>query len=360
MAQAAGKRRSTIYDIAKATKASPATVSVVLNGSWTRYRIKDETAKRVLKAAEDLGYAVNMKARGLRLSRSGLAGMILPHHRNRFFAGLAEAFETEARQRGLCPIVVSTQRDEAIEVSVTTALLSQQVEFLFVVGVRNPQPLNALCRAARIPSINIDLPGNEAPSVVSDNFGGARALTEVLIEKMRSHPDAPKDLYFLGGIAGEYATDKRVAGFNDAIAACGMSHAPHDVDCCGYRPSSAKAALAQRYETLGRMPGGLFINSITAFEGLVQFTSFLPRSAMDNVCIGCFDWDPFAAHLPFDVTMTRQNVEAMIAAGFSQIEGQEQATAAGAWPVVLIPTEFSPDSEGESAWREKSTQNAAD
>ena len=29
----------------------------------------------------------------------GLAGMIVPHYRNRFFAGLAEAFEAEARAR---------------------------------------------------------------------------------------------------------------------------------------------------------------------------------------------------------------------------------------------------------------------
>ena len=57
------------------------------------------------------GLLKDLKARGLRLSRSGLAGMIVPHYRNRFFAGLAEAFEAEARSRGLCPVVVSTERD---------------------------------------------------------------------------------------------------------------------------------------------------------------------------------------------------------------------------------------------------------
>jgi DNA-binding LacI/PurR family transcriptional regulator len=39
---------------------------------------------RLLACAERLDYAVNLKARGLRLSRSSLAGMILPHYRNRF------------------------------------------------------------------------------------------------------------------------------------------------------------------------------------------------------------------------------------------------------------------------------------
>jgi LacI family transcriptional regulator, fructose operon transcriptional repressor len=72
------KRRSTIYDIATAAKASISTVSLVLNGNWSRYRIKAETAQRILSIAKQLGYNVNLKARGLRLSRSGLAGMILP------------------------------------------------------------------------------------------------------------------------------------------------------------------------------------------------------------------------------------------------------------------------------------------
>src|SRR5476651_2107882 len=280
MARTNTGRKSTIYDIAKATGSSTSAVSMVLNGTWTRYRIKQETATRILDCAERLGYAVNLKARGLRLSRSGLAGMILPHYRNRFFAGLAETFEEQARSRGLCPIVVSTQRDPAVETSVTETLLSQRVEVLFIAGVRNPTPLNSLCAAAGVTCINVDLPGSGAPSVVSDNRGGARALTEVLIDKMRTRGGAPEELAFLGGVAGEYATDERIVGFRDAFDAAGISPATDAVDCCGYNASAARQALAHGYESLGRLPAGLFINSITAFEGLVQFTSQLSRDAL--------------------------------------------------------------------------------
>ena len=51
MARSPSGRRSTIYDIAAAAKASPSTVSLVLNGSWTRYRIKEETAKECISAS---------------------------------------------------------------------------------------------------------------------------------------------------------------------------------------------------------------------------------------------------------------------------------------------------------------------
>ncbi|GLS19459.1 LacI family transcriptional regulator [Labrys miyagiensis] len=346
MPRAAGGRRSTIYDIAEATSASPSTVSLVLNGSWTRYRIKEETAKRILKTAGELGYAVNMKARGLRLSRSGLAGMIIPHYRNRFFAGLAEAFEAESRKRGLCPIVVSGQREEEVEANVTSTLLSQQVEFLFFAGVHNTSPLNALCHAAGIPCINIDLPGNDAPSVVTDNYGGAYALTENLLRKIKKRKAHPRDLFFLGGVPGEHATEQRLAGFRDAVAASDLGTEP-EVLCCGYRPSAAKEALIEHFNSHGRMPGGLFINSITTFEGLMQFSLLVPRSAMHHVSTVCSDWDPFGAHLPFDVTMTRQNVEALIAEGYALVDNYTP----GQNPVVVVPPEFAPSQEKETIWR---------
>ncbi|SAL53440.1 LacI family transcriptional regulator [Caballeronia sordidicola] len=336
MTRTAAGRKSTIYDISRATGSSVAAVSMVLNGTWTRYRIKEETANRILESAQQLGYNVNMAARGLRLSRSGLAGMILPHYRNRFFAGLAETFEEQARRRGLCPVVVSTQRDPAVEGSVTQTLLSQRVEVLFIAGVRDPSPLNALCAAAGVPCINVDLPGADAPSVVSDNQGGARALTDVLIGKMQARGDAAEELVFLGGIANEYATEKRIAGFREAFAARNLTPSLDAVECCGYLAADARRALARRVEQLGRLPAGLLMNSITAFEGLVQFASQLPREAWQSSVFGCFDWDPFAAHLPFDVTMMRQDVERIIAQAFALADAHDPATR----PLVIVPTDF--------------------
>ncbi|MCE4574172.1 substrate-binding domain-containing protein [Caballeronia sp. CLC5] len=336
MASTTQGRKSTIYDIAKATGSSTSTVSMVLNGTWTRYRIKEETARRILDSARALGYNVNMKARGLRLSRSGLAGMVLPHYRNRFFAGLAQTFEDEARSRGLCPVVVGTQRDPAVEASVVETLLSQRVELLFIAGVRNPAPLNALCAAAGVPSINVDLPGDGAPSVVSDNRGGARAITDVLIDKLIARGESPDALILLGGIPGEYATEMRIAGFRDAFDARGIALKPDAVESCGYNAASARNALALRHDKLGRLPSGLLMNSITAFEGFVHFTSKLSREAWQSAVVGCFDWDPFAAHLSFDVTMLRQDVQTIISEAFALADRYDPTDRS----VVLVPTAF--------------------
>jgi len=44
-------------------------------------------------------YTVNRQASGLRKSRSGLIGMIIPMHDNRFFSELSQVFERLARER---------------------------------------------------------------------------------------------------------------------------------------------------------------------------------------------------------------------------------------------------------------------
>jgi LacI family fructose operon transcriptional repressor len=342
---AARGRKSTIYDIGVVAKASPTTVSLVLSGSWQRYRIKQETATRILEVADRLGYAVNLKARGLRLSRSGLAGLILPHYRNRYFAGLAEEFEGMARARGLCPIVASTHRYPDNELKVTETLLSHQVEFLFVAGVHNPDPLNELCRAAGVRSINVDLPGKKAPSVVSDNRGGARKLTEVIVEKLVARKLDTSDLFFLGGAADDDATRNRLLGFRDALSENGITLGIGAIDCCGYPPSNAARSLAAKFAELGRLPSGMFFNGVTALEGALRFTSTLPARDLVHAAVGSFDWDPFAAHLPFDLTMVRQNVEALISEAFALLD---RPKTSGPNPLVVVPTSFGRMGEREA------------
>ncbi|PDT50140.1 LacI family transcriptional regulator [Sinorhizobium fredii] len=330
------KRKPTIYDIATASSASPTTVSLVLNGQWKKHRIKPETASQILRCAGDLGYSANQKARALRLSRSGLGGMVLPHYRNRFFAGLAEAFEGEARKRNLCPIVVSTQRDPSIEARVTETLLAQQVEFLFIAGVNDPSPLNDMCAAAGIRCVNVDLPGPKAPSIVSDNRGAAMAVTELLLNKLLASGLPIDDWFFFGGVRDDNSTRQRIEGFNAALAKHGVRLGEDAFRCEGYAPRIAESALAERYAQIGRLPAGLFVNGITGLEGAAAFLASLPRDTWNSTRIAAFDWDPFAAQMPYDVTMVRQDVEAMIAASFAVIDDYPE----GDVPQVVIPAKL--------------------
>ncbi len=344
MARKPTGRRSTIYDIATAAETSASTVSLVLNGSWERYRIKKETAERVLETAKAKGYNTNLQARGLRLSRSSLIGMIIPHYRNRFFAGLAECFEAEARARGLTPIVVSTQRDAKTERAVVETMIAQQVECLIIAGVDRPDPLNALCESAKILCVNLDLPGEGAASVVTDNRAGAIEMTTHLVALVRERGGDPAQIRFVGGRQGEFATEERVAGFLQGLRQAEISAPDAAIERCGYRPGVARQAF-ERIAEEGPFPPGIFVNSITTLEG---FTAFLgTRRPPPPTVIGCFDWDPFAAALPLPVVMLRQNVEALIAQSFAVVDS---GVSERGRRIVVPPTlAVSPEVEAEGS-----------
>ena len=330
-------RRATIYDIAQASRTSPAAVSLVLNGKWGSHRISSGTAQRILAAADTLGYRANLQARALRLSRSGLIGMVLPHYRNRFFASLAETFEDEARERGLCPVVVSTLRDPAIEDSVVRTLLAQQVEALFVVGVKNPERLNLLCQQAAVPAVDIDLPGKNAPSVISDNRAGARILTEKLIACAEDAGGLTSDkFYFIGGDASDHATSERIAGFKAGMRAHRIGANRQQIVPTGFSPPDGARALRTLYAADGAPPAGVFVNSITALEGVAGAIRSLSDESFRSTTIACNDWDPFGSMLPLRILMARQNVERLIEESFLVLDRFRPRR----YPRVLVMPEF--------------------
>jgi LacI family transcriptional regulator, fructose operon transcriptional repressor len=321
MMRAERGRKTTIYDIADATGASASTVSAVLNGTWRQRRIREETANYIRNTAESVGYSANLQARGLRKSRSGLIGMIVPLHDNRFFSGLSQRFETEARARGLCPVIVSTSRDPEREVSTVETLISYNVESIVITGATDPDALSRLCAQSGIRHINVDLPGKLASSVISDNHWGAAELTRRLIEQRRPGSEGPRSkLYFLGGVAGDHATASRIRGFSDVHHALIGPVDPGQILASGYEPDLAEAGMRALHARLGGLPAGLFVNSTIAFEGVVRFLKTLQFDEFAQCAIGCYDYDVFASFLHFPVTMVRQDAERLMAEAFAILD----------------------------------------
>ena len=68
-------KKVTIYEVAKESNVSLATVSRVINGSNA---VKEDTKKKVEAAINKLGYRPNAIAQGLALSRTTTVGLIIP------------------------------------------------------------------------------------------------------------------------------------------------------------------------------------------------------------------------------------------------------------------------------------------
>ncbi|CAM3060085.1 LacI family DNA-binding transcriptional regulator [Paracoccus nototheniae] len=323
-----GAKRTTIYDLAVLANASPSAVSAVLNGSWKKRRLSQALADRVMQAAEQQGYAVNAQASLLRRDRSHIVGMIVPKYDNRYFGHIAEQFEAMARARNLFPVVTCTQRDPDMEFDAARELVSYQAECLIATGATDPDRISAFCKASGVQSINLDLPGSGAPSVISDNFAGARDLTNLILDRCRTDLGWTGPLRFVGGRRDDHNTAARLSGFLAAHAAWGLSVPDDHILAYGYSAQTAQDALSGFRP---RQPTGVFVNSTISLEGVVGWFTQL-QDGRRWVRYGCFDYDPFGSFLPGNVGMIEQDVDAMLASAFDLIGHPTSAATR-----ILIP-----------------------
>jgi DNA-binding LacI/PurR family transcriptional regulator len=88
----------TVHDVAHRAGVSIATVSRVFGHPDA---VADDTRRRVLTAADALGYAPNTSARALVRGRTGYLGLLVHDLANPFYATIAKAAQLEARRAGL-------------------------------------------------------------------------------------------------------------------------------------------------------------------------------------------------------------------------------------------------------------------
>ena len=324
-------KKTTIYDLADLAGTSASTVSAVINGNWEKRRISKKLAMKVLRLAEEHGFALNMQARALSRERSGIIGMIVPLYDNRYFSSIAQGFEARARDLGYFPIVTCTRRDPELEVAAARSMLGYQVEHIVCTGATDPDRIFDLCAAAGVPTTNFDLPGEKADSVISDNFAGARDLTRLLLD--RTGP-TPRDPMFIGGRNTDHNTKERIRGFKAAFAERGLDVSAASILPCGYAADKARSAFDAYVAARGTTPDMVFVNSTISLEGI--FTALESCDTGVEPVLGCFDWDPFAARVRKNITMVRQDVDAMLEELFTLLKRQPQDRSAPR--LIEIPT----------------------
>lgn len=204
-----------IYDIAKLSKVSIATVSRVINGSD---RVSEKTKKKVEDVMAAYGYKPNVFARSLNLEQSMVVGIMCPNIADRYMAKGVSFLEKQLRSYGYDCILMCSGYDFESKVECVKSLIDRRIDALFLVGSNyakdhGNKDIEYLKDAAlKMPIILINgyLNYENIYCVLTDNKKAVYKATDMLIKQGR------KNIIFLFD-SYSYSLKKKMQGFELAL-----------------------------------------------------------------------------------------------------------------------------------------------
>lgn len=205
-------RRSqpTMQDIANMVGVDRSVVSRALNNDPALH-IQPDTRKRILTAAQSIGYQPNAMARGLRLAKTQTIGLVLPDLTNPVYDQIVRGAQSRAEQSGYIIVVGSAHDGEATEAAFARLLMQRRVDGLLIASatLEDEYVRKLAASPAPVALINRRVAGVES-SVILDDAAGSRIATEYLLGIGHRH---------LGHITGPSHVDtsvRRCQGFQEA------------------------------------------------------------------------------------------------------------------------------------------------
>ncbi len=180
-------RRPTQEDVARLAGVSQTTVSMVLNNRG-HLAVPEETRRRVLEAAEQLGYVPDTNARSLRTRKTYTIASIIPDITNPFYPEVERGLQDIADQHGYDLIVYNTDGLEEKERQCLLSVMQRRVDgvvaSLFHLRVPDLRPL--LERG--VPVVRLESRPQETGPLPLDNLyvdsiSAARDATSYLLDR---------------------------------------------------------------------------------------------------------------------------------------------------------------------------------
>jgi LacI family transcriptional regulator len=306
-------RRVTIGDVARASKTSVSTVSLVLR---SKPGIGLDTRRRVLEAARALGYRRQSPAAvssgqatlniGLILrARARTRDVAMPVV-NPFYSWVVAGIDAAGRQQRLNLLYASLPVDqENRPLDLPRHLLDQTLDGVLLVGAFDDETIDEIAAGRSAPVVLVDAPArsHQYDAVVSDNEGGAYAAVKHLIglghrhiALVAPHPQADpvfsqrRDGYLRAvrehGLEA-YATDEaRTPEEVAAAVAPLLRRQPEITALFGSNDTVAIAALRGAQAMGRRVPDDLSVIGFDDIEISGQTAPPLTTMAVDKLSMG--------------------------------------------------------------------------
>ncbi|TQS72888.1 LacI family DNA-binding transcriptional regulator [Rhodobacteraceae bacterium] len=171
------KQAVSAADVARAAGVSRSAVSRAFTPGGC---VSAQARRRILQAAEDMGYKVNRLARSLHQERSDLVGVVGSNFSNPYISAQIDALSHALREAGLHCLLLNAADDQ----DDLAGLLEYRVRTVVMLSGAAPDKLIRLCAAngARMVLINRPAPTCRAQAdlIMADSAGGGKMAAQRL------------------------------------------------------------------------------------------------------------------------------------------------------------------------------------
>ncbi len=290
------------YDVAKAAGVSQSAVSRAFSPGRS---IADKTRKKILNAAQELGYTPNAIARSMSSARSkvrqksGMVGIIVTRLEDPFFSKILNAFSQELQQLGWHVLLFSVESESEVDAAIHD-LLQYQIDGVIISSTILSQKMANSCREQGTPVVlyNRYSEDKNINSVRVENFDGGRKAADLLLDTDHER------IAFIAGTAGEPNSLDRESGFTNRLIERGSDLYMRDEGNYTFE-SGYQAAIRLLSQTAP--PDAIFCASDMMALGVIHAAKLqLGLSIPKDISIIGFDDIPSASWPGYQLTTIRQ------------------------------------------------------
>ena len=266
--------------------------------------VSDYTRKRVIDAADEIGYRPNALARSLISGKSGIIGVLVAYLGNQFYPVIIEKLSRSLQAKGYRVLLFMT--DTGDQDAVVQDMLQYQVEGVVMASAHLSSDLARRCADNGIPVVlfNRYVAASPASSVTSDNVEGGRLVGNFLANGQHQR------IAYIAGYEESSTNRDQEAGFHKGLAEQGAVCFARTVGA--YAAAGAAEATRELFKT-AQKPDAIFVaNDHMAFAVMDVLRTELDLRIPQDVSVVGYDDVPQAAWKAYDLTTVEQPSEPMI------------------------------------------------
>ena len=218
-------KKATLKSISSALNISKTTVSLVLKGEGSKYRISRETQKRILNYAESVNFEPDFLAKALATSRTSTVGLIFPDVHETFMSEMVRGIEAVLYAEGFSIILSTSGFSTEIEMRNIQQLIRHRVDGIIIVPYIPVAHHNyahgylKTLKQAGCPVIFVDRLPSEKEGlnwVVQDDFNSARQAVKIM------HDRGCRNIGCISFDLDASSIKDRIAGLKKGLADSGL------------------------------------------------------------------------------------------------------------------------------------------